>query len=281
MWIESDQKLRAHPKVRRAARMLDVHQAQVIGHLHCLWWWALDHALDGDVSAFDALDLAEAADWPGDPDTFVKVLLECGPGDRAGFLEARGDRLYLDDWAHRTEHLRRRREASAAAHHARWHEARGIVEPGCDLCEPDANAVRTHPDRTAEPLPEQCTEPNRTQPHHTDPTPSSTDVDQDEPEDDRFEEFWEAWPRRNGKKLAKGKARQQWRTKVAPDERERAIRGAHHYRQTSDAGLAGAMDAFRWLRDRSWPDWQEPASPNGSSPAHSTPPDYSDHTPLT
>lgn len=87
--------------------------------------------------------------------------------------------------------------------------------------------------------------------------PSSTDVDTD----DRFDEFWDAWPPRNGKKLNKPKAHQQWRSKVKPAERDAAITGAHHYRTASDSGLAGAMDAFRWLRDRAWPDWQDPAAP--------------------
>lgn len=89
--------------------------------------------------------------------------------------------------------------------------------------------------------------------------PSSTDVDQD----DRFAEFWEAYPARNGKKLHKTKALQQWRSKVKPGEREAAIVGANHYRQAYEGGLpgVGAMDAFRWLRDRSWPDWQKPMEP--------------------
>lgn len=101
--------------------------------------------------------------------------------------------------------------------------------------------------------------PGPTRPGPSQEDPPSTDVD---PED-RFGEFWNAWPARNGKKLNKPKARQQWRSKVKPDERDAAIRGAHHYRQAYEADLpgVGAMDAFRWLRDRSWPDWQEPATP--------------------
>jgi len=84
--------------------------------------------------------------------------------------------------------------------------------------------------------------------------PSSTDVD-------RFDEFWEAYPSRNGKKLHKGKAETQWKAKVADGEEEAAIIGAKHYAEAYEAGLpgVGAMDAFRWLRDRCWPDWQEPA----------------------
>lgn len=93
-------------------------------------------------------------------------------------------------------------------------------------------------------------------------TPSSTDVDPEE-EDDRFDEFWHAYPARNGKKLHKAKALQQWQTRVPADQRDAAITGATHYALAYTSGTpgVGAMDAFRWLRDRCWPDWQEPATP--------------------
>lgn len=76
-----------------------------------------------------------------------------------------------------------------------------------------------------------------------------------------FEAFWTAWPARNGKKLYRGKAEPLW-AKLGPDDRRAALAGALNYADASAAGLAGAMDAFRWLRDRSWADWQEPAVPD-------------------
>lgn len=176
MWIESHQTLRGHPKVRRAARLLDVPPAQVIGHLHLLWWWVLDHAFDGDVSAYDAMDLADAAEWDGDPDTFVKALTECGPGGTSGFIDADGPRLHVHDWAAYTEHLRIRRAAAVKANHDRWHVARGVTEPSCGLCrqpdsEGDPSGVPPESDRTADASDPESTEPNRTAPHPTEPTP--------------------------------------------------------------------------------------------------------------
>ena len=45
--------------------MLGVPKVAVIGHLLCLWWWAQAYApADGDLSGFDADDLADAAEWP-------------------------------------------------------------------------------------------------------------------------------------------------------------------------------------------------------------------------
>ena len=142
-WIESHQDLATNPKTKRAARLLDVPVPQVIGHLHMLWWWTLDHAFDGDLSEFDALDIADAAGWDGDPDAFLQALIGCGPGGKAGFID---EDMTVHDWDKFTEHLRAKREASAAAHHQRWHVNRGLVEPSCDLCNADADAPESGPD---------------------------------------------------------------------------------------------------------------------------------------
>jgi hypothetical protein len=77
-WIESHQELAHHPKVARLANMLDITVPAAIGHLHCLWWWVLSYADDGDVSEFDAFEIAHGAQWTGDADEFVACLTECG-----------------------------------------------------------------------------------------------------------------------------------------------------------------------------------------------------------
>lgn len=94
-------------------------------------------------------------------------------------------------------------------------------------------------------------------------TPSSPAAADDTPAADDltgFDAFWEAWPKRGGKRLYRGKAEDQWR-KLTLEQRRAAYRGARHYAAASDAGTQGAMDAFRWLRDGAWTDWQEPADP--------------------
>lgn len=97
-WIESHQELRGHPKTKRAARMLGLSIPLMVGHLHLLWWWALDFADDGCLAGFDPSDLAEAAMWDGDPTAFVTALVDCGPGSEPGFIEETVDGLILHDW---------------------------------------------------------------------------------------------------------------------------------------------------------------------------------------
>ncbi|MCA1781891.1 MAG: hypothetical protein LC679_06865 [Intrasporangiaceae bacterium] len=135
-WVPSHQELRDHPKVKRAARKAGVPVVQMFGHLHALWWWALDHAPDGDVSRFDDEDIADAAMWEGDPSTLVKALIECGPGDTHGFLEDGG---LLHDWDEYGGAYARRVKAGRKAAAMRWHSDSNANALG-DAKQPQSNA---------------------------------------------------------------------------------------------------------------------------------------------
>lgn len=77
-WIESHQTLGRHPKLMRLAGQLRIHRAQALGHLQYLWWWALDYAPTGDVSALAPAEISAASEWQGEPSLFQKSLVECG-----------------------------------------------------------------------------------------------------------------------------------------------------------------------------------------------------------
>lgn len=79
--------------------MLGISRPQMIGHLFCLWWWSLDYAGDGNLGDFDAADIADAAEWDGDPNEFVAALITCGPADRPGFLVDTDGVLSIRDWS--------------------------------------------------------------------------------------------------------------------------------------------------------------------------------------
>lgn len=86
-----------------------------------------------------------------------------------------------------------------------------------------------------------------------------------------FEAFWHLWPQRNGRKLGKGQARQKWQALGRP-ERLAAMTGAANYADASSRRLAGAMDAFRWLEKRLWPEWQQPIPSDVASRSDRPPP---------
>jgi hypothetical protein len=88
-WIESHQSLREHPKLIELSQRLSEKKVTLIGHLHCLWWWCIDYAQDGDLSQFSEHQIAMAAGWEKDPKELVRALTE------VGFME-NGTRIH--DW---------------------------------------------------------------------------------------------------------------------------------------------------------------------------------------
>ena len=92
-WIELHQTLPTNRKTMRLKRLLKIKTPQAIGHMCMLWLWAIDNAPDGDLSSFDADDIAEAGGYTGkDPSAFVDALIG------AGFVDDDGDNLHLHDW---------------------------------------------------------------------------------------------------------------------------------------------------------------------------------------
>ena len=113
-WIESNKELSNHPKVKRAAKLLNISIPAILGHLHLLWYWCLDYAQEGDLSIFDSGEIADACLWTGDPDLFVQSLVDCGPGDSFGFLELTEDNiLTVHDWMDYAGRLIEKRGANA------------------------------------------------------------------------------------------------------------------------------------------------------------------------
>lgn len=98
-WFELHQELWSHPKTKRLARLLNITRPQAVGHVVGLWIWALDYAQDGNLSTYEASDIADACDWTGDPAALVDALLDCGRKEGPGFL-VRGDHgLEINDWS--------------------------------------------------------------------------------------------------------------------------------------------------------------------------------------
>lgn len=89
-----DSSLPNHRKLKKFARMLDVSKAEALGRLALVWIWAAEYAPDGIISpSFDALDVADAAEFHGSPQGFVEALVE------AGFLEyAEDGGLLVHGW---------------------------------------------------------------------------------------------------------------------------------------------------------------------------------------
>ncbi len=125
-WIESHQTLQLHPKTQKLSRKFNISIPAVIGHLHCLWWWALNYAEDGDLSKFDDEDIAIGALWEGDGCEFVQAIAD------VGFLDE--DRR-LHDWDDYAGRLLDQRAASKKRSRMWREQQRDTPQPAVDTKE--------------------------------------------------------------------------------------------------------------------------------------------------
>lgn len=286
-WIESHQELRHHYKTKRLARELKVKVAAAVGHLHFLWWWAIDFAPDGNLSKFDDYEIADAIGYEGkDPSKAKAALIS------AGFLDNNEcGTLTIHDWneyAGRT--LGQREKARQRAKNYREKQSAQVAEsvpqavaqrePGESVPKskqtdcgqvPYANATHTVQETNEngtgiEPIACASTEHNSTEHNNTlpentitPPIPSQTgkkgDATQTGLTESRFEEFWALYPKKQGK----GAALKAWR-KIKPDKEFHAKilaavkENTEHNQQWQRDGGQYIPNPTTWLNQTRWLD---------------------------
>lgn len=169
-WIELHQNLPAHRKVKKLKRLLKIKTPQAVGHLAMLWLWAVDNAPDGDLSALDPEDIAEACEWPKDAEQFVQALTE------AGFIDPDAK---LHDWSDYAGMLLDRRENQREQNRKRQQRYRNKRKADSNATESNASTQNsgsvTHDDNVSVTRYESVsnapvtTLPNLTIPNHTKP----------------------------------------------------------------------------------------------------------------
>lgn len=172
-WIESHQAVGQHPKTKKLARRLGVSLPAAVGHMHYLWWWALDFAQDGVLDKFDAEDIADAMQWDGDADQLVEALLY------VGYIDDTPDGRRIHDWAEYAGKLLERREKDRARKRSAA-EAAGVPSS----FRRSSNGKTTEGDGN----PNASSVTNHNQP---DGDPSL--------QERRFSEFWQVYPKKVGK----------------------------------------------------------------------------------
>lgn len=264
-WIESNQELGRHPKTKRFARMANISIPAAIGYLHLLWWWALDFAQDGDISRYDAHDIADALLWDGDGNDLVNAL--CG----AGFIDRdeENSTMYIHDWCDYAGRLIDKREANKT----RMRTARAQrVQRTCNAHQrtDDARAGATVPNSTVPnstkdipPLsPTGEADASDTEPSSPPAKPKQTKV----PYVAGFDAFWCAYPR----KVSKPQAQKAW-SSLRPDDGLqatilRAVAASRDSPQWQRDGGQFIPHPATWLNQRRWED----EVPSGVVPAWCT-----------
>lgn len=181
-WIELHQELPRHPKTVRllaALKWTAAQRAAAVGHLCCLWLWAMDFAdADGDLDELQALEIAAGAEWAGDADQFAAALVKAGWLDQvqeAAPLTGDGARYRIHNWeqyigrlAERREHNRQRQELKRARdkqHRSNELSALRAADESATYGVSHASVTRDKP-VTVTPL-SQPSHPNRTEPNQT------------------------------------------------------------------------------------------------------------------
>ena len=72
--------------------LLEIELSQAIGHLHCLWWWVLDYASDGDLGRYQTRRSPRPASGVGMPKRLVEALAACH------FLDGDPGSYVIHDW---------------------------------------------------------------------------------------------------------------------------------------------------------------------------------------
>lgn len=144
---------------------------------------------------------------------------------------------------------------TAKAAERRPYQLRAASDPEKAASDPEGAAFPTGKGGTAPPS------PSRTVKNRKEPTSASPRGD-DEPDDvqvvSSFEQFWQIYPARNGRKIGKGQALAQWR-KLTQQQRRRAYLGALNLARSDQL----PKDAHRFLRRNNagefpFDDWQQP-----------------------
>lgn len=179
LWIESHLNLRDHPKTKRLVRFLEIERPLAIGLLHNLWWWAMDYARDGDLTDFADAEIADAAEWRGDPGLFINGLAQAGGEASEGFLEYTADgRRVLHDWVDYAGRLIAAEGIKRAANAARqkaWRDRQRALAEAKDAdkeAEQRNASVTRYVTRRNGPTGPDQTGPDRTGPPLADATPS-------------------------------------------------------------------------------------------------------------
>lgn len=173
-WIEIHTRLKEHPKTYKLMDALHISKAAAVGHMVCLWLWAIDNAEDGDLTPFPPQAIAGAAEWTKKAQTFLDALKKCG------WVDDDGARSVLHDWGDYAGRLIDKRKQSRDRAQKSRKNARNVRAPSAQherdesaLCAPTVpkpylNHTYSQDNKQQQPYTGEAPEPHPPQPLHPD-----------------------------------------------------------------------------------------------------------------
>ena len=227
-WLQIDQTIRDHHKILDAADLLETTDAHVTGCLVLLWLWAIDNAPDGSLAGISDATIARAAKWSGERAAFIDALTD------VGLLDRTPEGLAIHDWQDRAGNLidRRRADAERKRRERAEKKAREASEHAEDRPAGHPADVRTQSRENQSRQKEEHSRAEGGDPHippATDGTGSASLQDQ------RFDQFWDAYPR----KVGKADARKTWKkAKITAEIFEKIM-----------TSIAASKESDQWRRE--------------------------------
>lgn len=153
-----------HPKLARLQKRLKLKRFETVGILELIWMLAAQHADDGDLSKFSAIDIAEHLEWEREPDELILALVDCRWLDRVE------DKLSIHDWdehkpgyLHDRQRKREKRRTNELQPPLEGEQSTSTTSATFQDIPGTSNDVGEHPGKS---LP---TQPNPTKPNPTKP----------------------------------------------------------------------------------------------------------------
>lgn len=226
--------LPAHPKCRRLIR----RHGQAAGwNLICLFLFTTQNRPNGDLSGMDNEEIEIAADWLGEPNAFVNVLVEIG------FLDGHENEYVLHDWE---EHNPWAAGFAMRSAKARWNiTKRHYGEAEADAQVPEYAAIR----KTVDAINTDSITSSNT-PLLTDSLPiKKPKAPKAPPSVSRFDEFWALYP----KKADKFKCGSAWAKLKCDAEADMILAACKKY-IASVEDLKFIKNPLTWLNGKCWND---------------------------
>jgi hypothetical protein len=243
-WAKFDDQYTDHPKVVAAGPWAELLDMRAV--IHCA-----RYETDGHVGKAQLRRLALGIPAPNKK---VQALIDAGrwvPDESDGWWV----HDFLDYHPSQEQKEKEREEARERMAKTRANKGKNTNRSSDDV---RANNERSshYPDPAR---------PEPPVPDGTEETSPSTDVDTSP----AFEEFWNAYPKRDGKRVGKKQALEQWR-KLKWDDRVNAMVAIENYANAAadPKVFCPIKDPWRWLKDRLFDDWQEPAKPSNPDRLH-------------
>ena len=245
-WIQVHQQLKDHRKLLSAADVLEVEPPHMLGLIVSFWLWALDNAPTGSLKGISSRMIARAAQWSGDPDDFVAALSD------AGFIKITPDGMELHDWYEYAGKLidqreaeknrsRRRRAAASAAKSKDGKATDG--RPTDDQQKAGGRVDQSRVEKEEPPI-----------------APEGAPEEKQDAQERRFAEFWEAYPKKVGKKDALSK----WsRLKPDADLFERIMRAVTNAKKSAEWKRENGRfipNPSTWINQGRWDDELTPTA---------------------